>query len=1056
MLKGMIRWSLQYRILIVILAVALMAFGIYQVRNMPVDVLPEFSPPYVEIQTEALGLSAQEVEQLVTLGLEQDLLNGVPWLQTIRSESVPGLSSITLIFEPGTDVIRARQIVSERLAQAFALPHVSKPPTMLQPLSSSSRVLIVGLSSKELSLIQLGVLARWTIAPRLMGVPGVANVAIWGQRDRQLQVQVDPQKLQDKKVSLLQVLETTGNALWVSSLSFVEASTPGTGGFIDTANQRLGIRHILPIVSPDNLAKVPIEDSTAKLGEVANVVEDHQPLIGDALDQNQPGLLLVVEKFPNTNTLEVTRGIEDALAEMQPGMKSVNMNSDIFRPAAFIDSATNNLSIALLIGFALVALTLALFFFQWRSVVICLIVIPLSLALGGLVLSLRGATMNMMVVAGFAIALSVLIDDVVVDVDNITRRLRQPREVGNMQSAANVILEAAGQTRSVMFYALLILALAILPVFFIGGVAGSFFQPLAVSYLLALLASMLAALVVTPALCMILFARSMPSLVDRAPSPISRALQSIHAKTLGAIVERGGLGLAAAAVLLVIGLGALPFLQPALQPAFKERNLRVLLSGAPGISQPEMSRISGLMGSELQKIPGVRNVSALVGRAIYGDRVVNVSSSDLWVSLDDAVDYDKTASAIKKVVNGYPGIKGKTETYLQDASGQVFAKPEDGLVVRLYGDNAGVLSSQAEAVKQAIAGAGGVTDVKINTPVQQPSIEIEVDMAAAQKYGIKPGDVRRAAATILSGIQVGNLFEEQKVFDVVVWSTPATRSSMNSINDLQIDTPDGGHVRLGDVAKVKIVPAESIVRHEAVRRYIDIVASVKGSNLSAVAGDINNRLKQIQFPLEYHAEILGDYATQQATQTRLIVMAIVSALGAFFLLQALYGSWRLALLTVVTMPAALAGGLVAVLLTGGGLTLGALAGLLATFGIAVRGQMALITHYRHLIKNEDMAFGRELVLRGARDRLIPTLTTAVAATLMLLPALFMGSIPGLEILRPMAIVLLGGLLTATLLNVLIAPMLFLWLRVTTVQEIVLTAPEPVDVTPSMGETAASA
>src|SRR5689334_12354517 len=324
-MRSIIGASLKSRLLVVALAAALLVVGIIQLRTMPVDILPEFTPPYVEVQTEALGLSAEEVEQLITVPLEQDLLNGVPWLKSIASKSAPGLSSILMTFDPGTDLVRARQMVTERMAQAFALPHVSKPPTMLQPLSSTGRVMMVGLSSKDVSLIQMGVLARWTIAPRLMGVPGVANVAIWGQRDRQLQVQVDPQRLKDQKVSLLQVLETTGNALWVSSLSFVEASTPGTGGFIDTAQQRLGIRHISPITTAEGLAQVPIEETSLHLGDVATVVEDHQPLIGDALTNNGPSILLVVEKFPGANTLEVTQGVEEALAAMQPGLTGVTI-----------------------------------------------------------------------------------------------------------------------------------------------------------------------------------------------------------------------------------------------------------------------------------------------------------------------------------------------------------------------------------------------------------------------------------------------------------------------------------------------------------------------------------------------------------------------------------------------------------------------------------------------------------------------------------------------------------------------------------------------------------
>src|SRR3954468_2296029 len=371
----MMRWivgaSMQLRVLVVVIAALIMVFGVSQLRQMPVDVLPEFTQPYVEIQTESLGLSAEEVEQLITVPMEQDLLNGLPWLQSIRSESVPSLSSVVLIFQPGTDLMRARQMVSERMTQAVAMPHVSKPPTMLQPLSSSNRVMIVGLSSKSVTHINMSVLARWTIQPRLMGVPGVANVSIWGQRDRQLQVQVDPKRLAEKNVSLLQVLETTGNSLWVSSLSFVEASTPGTGGFIDTANQRLGIRHILPIVSPKELAQVPIEDAKdIKLSDVANVVENHQPLIGDALTGEGPGLLLVVEKFPGANTLEVTHGVEEAMSDLSPGLAGITVDKDVFRPADFIETATSNLGRATIIGFALLAIVLMVFFYDLRTALI--------------------------------------------------------------------------------------------------------------------------------------------------------------------------------------------------------------------------------------------------------------------------------------------------------------------------------------------------------------------------------------------------------------------------------------------------------------------------------------------------------------------------------------------------------------------------------------------------------------------------------------------------------------------------------------------------------------
>src|SRR5262245_16613642 len=379
MLRSIVQASLKSRFVVLVLATALLVFGVSRLRDTAVDVLPEFSLPYVEIQTEALGLSAEEVEQLITLGMEQDLLNGVPWVQSIRSESLPGLSSIVIVFKPGTDLMKARQLVAERMSQAYVLPHVSKPPIMIQPRSATSRVMIVGLSSKKLSPIQMSVLARWTIVPRLKGVPGVANVAIWGQRDRQLQVRVDPKRLQDQKVSLRQVLETTGNALWWSTLSFVEASTPGSGGFIDAHSQRLGIRHVFPIESPAGLAQVPIEGSKQRLGDVADVVEDHQPLIGDALTQDGTGLLLVVEKFPDTNTLDVTEDVEAALNELLPGLPGMDVNTGVYRPADFVVTAMRNLGTAIAIGLALLLLLMIGFFFDWRSTVVGVVAIPVSI-----------------------------------------------------------------------------------------------------------------------------------------------------------------------------------------------------------------------------------------------------------------------------------------------------------------------------------------------------------------------------------------------------------------------------------------------------------------------------------------------------------------------------------------------------------------------------------------------------------------------------------------------------------------------------------------------------
>jgi CzcA family heavy metal efflux pump len=1048
MIRTMIGSSLKLRFLVIIITAAVMVLGVVQLHTMPMDILPEFSQPYVEIQTESLGLSAVEVEQLITVPMEQDLLNGTPWVDTMRSESVPGLSSIVITFKPGTDLMKARQMVSERMTQAVALPHVSKPPTILQPVSSTGRVMIIGLSSKTLSMIQMGVLARWTIAPRLMGVPGVASVAVWGQRDRQLQVLIDPIRLQAQKVSLDTVLETTGNALWVSSLSFVEASTPGTGGFIESPNQRLGIFHISPIVTAEGLAQVPISDmkktdgTSLVLADIADVIEDNQPLIGDAVVNNDPGLLLVVEKFPGSNTLEVTSGLEEALTEMQPGLPNVTINTSIFRPASFVGSAFGNLGLALLLGGLLLVALLGLFYWDWRLALISVLAITASLGAAGLVLSLSGATLNIMVLAGLLMAVGILVDDTVIDIENIIRRLRQQREAGNQPPIPSIIVEAAGEMRGPIFFAFLIILMAVSPIFFIQGTEGAFFRPLAFSYVVALLASMLVALVVTPSLCFILLANAS---LTRRNSPLVTWLQDIYGRALAWTFQRRRLLFSTFGVIVLGGLIVLPFQDLSLIPTFQERDLLINVSSMPGTSQPEMTRIATRISDELRIVPGVRDVGDLIGRAVLGDQVVNVNSSQISVSIDPAADYGKTVKTIQNIVNGYPGVKVSVDSYLKNVVQNALLQSNNAITVRVYGDVDSVLLSSAEAVQKALAGIPGITALQIEQPTQELTVQTEVDIAKAQAYGLKPGDVRRAAATLLSGIQVGSLFEEQKVFDVVVWSTPDTRHSLTNIKNLLIDTPGGDKVRLGDLADVRIVPANTVIRHEAAKRYMDVIADVQGKSLTSVANQINSRIQSIQYPIEYHAAVLGDYGVQQAFQMRLLTFSIVALIGIIFLLQVAYGSWRLAILSILTLPAALGGGALTTLIGGRTISIGSIVGFLAVFGIAARQGIMLINHFQNLQRQEGESLNLALVLRGARERLAPMAMTTLAAALALLPVLIMGEIPGLEIVHPMAVFIIGGLITSTALNLFILPALYLLFRVDPAKELELdvVAPAPV-------------
>ena len=1023
------RWivasSLKLRIVVAAVAALLLVFGFTQLDDAPLDALPEFSRPYVEIQTEALGLSAQEVEAMITTPMEADMLNGTPWVEEIRSVSLPGLSSIVLVFEKGTDIMRARQVASERLIEVFALPNVSTPPLMINPVSSASRCMEIGLTSDKLSLIEMSVLARWTILPRLMGLPGVANVSLWGERKWQVQVQVDPERLRAQDVTLMQIIKTAGNALWASPLSFLEASTPGTGGWIDTPNQRLGVRHLLPIKNAAELAQVSIEGAPSKrLGDVTRVVEDHQPLIGDAIVKDAPALMLVVEKFPWANTMDVTEEVEQALAALRPGLDGVEIDSTLFRPATFLEQAVSNLGSASLIGAALVALALFAFLFNWRTALISGVAILASLIAAATVLYVRGVTTNLVIITGLMIALVAVIDDAIVDVESIVRRLRQAREAGTGKSAATVILEAAVEMRRPLLWATAIMVLAIVPVLFLEGVSGSLSVPLATSYILALLASMAVALTVTPALSLLLLGGAPPPAGD---SSLAGMLRRIHRGLFGWATGNPRAAFVAVCVLVLIGIASTRLLrQESMLPALKETDLVIRWEGGSSTSHPAMSRITTLASRELRSIPGVRNVSAHMGRAISSDKRVNINTGELRVSIGPSADYDATVAAVEQAVAGYPGLSPEVLTYQQASFREELSGTAESLVVRVYGEDLNVIGKKAEEVQQILARTKGVVDSQVHHLTEMPTLEIEVDMEKAKNYGLKPGDVRRAATSLVSGIQVGSLFEAQKVFDVMVYGTPEARHSVSSVKQLSIDTPSGGHVRLKDVADVRLVPGFTAIKRDAVARYVDVTANVRGRDFAAVAAEIKDGIRHIDFPLEYRAELLGEYGERLAAWQRVVVFAIAAAFGILLVLQACFRSWRLAALFILSLPMALLGGVLAAFLTGGGLlSFGSLVAFLALFGIAVRNAVTLLDRCRRLEQEEGLPFGRELVQRAAEERSGPVLLAAIATALALGPFALAGNIAGLEMVQPMAVVVLGGLVTTTLLSLVGFPAIYL-------------------------------
>ncbi|WP_461165164.1 efflux RND transporter permease subunit [Arthrobacter sp. R4-81] len=1023
----MTRFSMHFRILVLALAAGLITYGVVNVPRIAVDTMPEFGPAQVEIQTEALGLSAVEVEQLITAPMEADLLNGVAWLDEIRSKSVPGLSSIELVFEPGTDLLRARQLVAERMTQAHALPQVSSPPLIMQPMSSTSRVLMVRMNSKELSGIDLSVLARWKIKPRLLGIPGVANVSIWGQREQQLQVEVTPTQMRDKGITLEQIVKTTGNAVWVSPLSFLEASTPGTGGFVESPSQRLGIQHVLPIRTPADLAKVSLEDSDPPmlLGDIAQVKEDHQPLIGDAIVGEDAGLMLVVEKFPGTSAVDVTQAVEAALKDMEPGLTGVEIDSSVFRPATAVQDSVNSLGLALLISLLIAVALFWLLFRSWRVAVIALVAIVTTVMTAGAVLFVQNATLNITVLMGILLGAAVIVGDIVEDVQAQRRRLLVPEATETKTTPSPRIADIARSVRTPLLHASLIMVIVLIPTLFLTGIGGSFFSPLFWSLVLTLTASLFVGLSVTPVLAHFLLPRQM---APRRNLPIAGRATAYYDRALGGGRSRRTLAIVAVAVVGVLGLAAGSQLigNRPIVPTIPDRTLLVQWDAIAGTSNEEVRRIASRASEELKALPGVSGVGGHIGRAISSDQVVGNSSAELWVSIAPDANFGQTEQAIRDVVQGYPGIAHNVLNYSQQTIGDMRSTLESGFAVRVYGLEMPILREKAEEVRTALQKIDGVRNPVVNATDMNPIVEVEVNLEAAHKAGIKPGDARRAAATLMQGIIVGNLFEQQKVFEVVVRGAIGVRDDLTSIRELLLDAPNGGHVRLGEIADVRMVPNEVVIQHDDTSRRIDVVADISGRPLADVQRDVEAAIKQIQFPLEYHAEIPAKYGQLQAADTLLLWLGAAALLGVLLLLQTAVRSWKLAFALFLSLPAALAGAAIAGWIGAATLSWLSLTALAAVLAIASRNAVLLSARVDELWRESQQMSRAKVVMSAARDRVSPILKSALITLLVLVPPAVLGGTVGQTLLAPMLLIIAGGLVTTTLVGLFVFPLLTLW------------------------------
>jgi len=709
------------------------------------------------------------------------------------------------------------------------------------------------------------------------------------------------------------------------------------------------------------------------------------------------------------------------LDSLRPGLKDVEIDPTIFRPATFIEMSLENLKQAMLLGSVLVIMILVAFLFEWRTAVISLVTIPLSLTAAALILHFRGDTINTMVLAGLVIALGEVVDDAIIDVENIMRRLRLNRLSPKPSSAFQVVLQASLEVRSAVVFASLIVGLVFLPVFFLPGLSGAFFRPLAISYVLAIMASLLVALTVTPALSLTLLPQAP---MRRQDAPFARVLKTGYRAVLPHLVNRPRWAAVMLLGTLSTTLLVLPFLGEEFLPNFMERDFLMHWVGKPGTSLEAMQRTTLRVSQELRAIPGVQNFGSHNGRAEVADEVVGPNFGELWISLDPKVDYSSTVRKIQEVVDGYPGLYRDVLTYLRERIKEVLTGTSAAIVVRIYGPDLHILHEKAKEVKASLSDIEGLNDLKVESQVSVPHVQIRLRPEVAANLGLSAGQVRSAVTTLLQGFKAGEVYQEQEIYTVAVWGEKSLRTDLQALRHLPLETPGGTLVPLGDIADIAIMPTPNQIKREAASRRIDVTCNVAGRDLGSAAREIESRVHHISFDRGYHPEILGEYAARQQSRNRLYALALLSIIGILVLLHMDFGVMRLVLMVALTLPFALIGGVAAVFVSGGVLSLGSLVGFVTVLGIAARNGIMLISHYQYLEVSEGERFGLALVLRGSEERLVPILMTACTAALALLPLVIGGNKPGHEIEYPMAIVILGGLTTSTFLNLFLLPSLY--------------------------------
>lgn len=1019
-LSSIVRFSLRHRGVIIGLAVLLVGYGIYSLSNAKYDVFPEFAPPQVIILTEAPGFSPEQVEQIVTSKVE-NIISGVSGIETLRSSSIQGVSIITATFSAGSDIYRIRQLVAERLSEsAELLPAGVNLPVMTPLTSSTSTVLVLGLTSEKLSLMDLRDAADWTVKQRLLSVPGVASVAVFSRDLRELQIQVRPDRLVKYDLSIEDVLATARRATGITG-----------AGFIDSENQRIVLRSEGQSLTGEQLAKTVLVHSggaNVTLGDVAKVVEAPSPPIGAAQVMGRPGAVMIVSAQYGANTIEVTRNLERAIKELRSALseQGIELYPDLFRPASFIETAIRNVRSSLFIGAMLVVIVLFLFLFNLRTAAISCTAIPVSLLAGITVLEYLGFSLNTMTLGGLAIAVGEVVDDAVIDVENIFRRLRENRQSENRRAAIDVVLDASVEVRSSVVYATFAVALVFVPVLTMSGVAGRIFAPLGIAYILSILASLAVALTLTPALCLLSFGGQ--GSAEKEP-PVIRWLKGRYRSLLVRVEGHPKTVLLIVVVVIAAALVALPSLGGEFLPEFQEGNFIIHVSAMPGTSLRESLRLGRLVTGDLLKIPYVRSVYQRVGRAEeVGEDIWGTHYSELGVGLKPLTEAqaESAQSEIRGILQKYPGINFAINSFLSERIEETISGYTAPLVINIYGDDLDELDKAGRETANVLSKIRGAADVQVQSPPGLPQLVISLRKADLARWGFDPVDVLDSIGTVYQGETVGQVYERGRSFDVSVILDPQYRKSINEVGSLPLRNSEGTYVSLRQLADIYETPGRFVVQHDGARRVQTVTCDVKGLNISSFAAEAKKKvLSTVTLPPGGYVDFAGAAEAQASSSRDLMVHSLLAAIGIIILLSLVLANYRNLLLVLLNLPFALVGSVLIILAIGGELSLGSMVGFVTIFGITIRNSIMMLSHYQHLVSVEGMPWGLDTALRGASERLAPILMTASVTGLGLLPLALGSGTAGREIEGPMAIVILGGLVTSTILNLLILPTLAL-------------------------------